>query len=275
MRPCIFTTNRRVAWAVWACAAAMVLATPAAARANVLYEFNQDEEGWSSTGSPAWVWSKDSANEGSWKAFCDGEVSVRYLLSPCLKVVNPQHPSPDSIDIDFQHRFRFQDNPAGEPLWGAGQVQYMLNASGTWLGITGWESSGTELAPTFSVSGTSAYVPPLISPGDAFVGTSPKYANSGGGGVYDKSSFQISGLTVGDEIKFRFAAAMFISGTCPSLINPVGSNPIWELDDFEVKGVVETECVPEPSALLIAALGSASCIACRLRRRPGTAPAIA
>lgn len=270
MKPCILTVNRRVAWTVRACVAALVLATPAAARANVLYEFNQDEEGWSSNSSPAWVWSKKSANEGSWKAFCDRKVSVRYLISPCLKVKDPQHPKPDSIDIDFQHRFHFQDNPAGEPLWGGGQVQYMLNGNGVWLGITGWESSGTELAPTFSVTGTSAYAPPLISPGDAFVGTSPKYADSGGGGVYDKSSFQISGLTVGDEVKFRFVAAMFVSGTCPSLIDPLRSYPIWELDDFEVKGVVETECVPEPTGLVIAVFGAGSCALWRLRRRAGT-----
>lgn len=247
MNLCVYNTSRGASWAVLACGAAIAIATPAAVRGNVLYDFNQDEQGWSSTSSPAWLYTKESANEGSWKAFCNGEVSVRYLYSPCLEINNPSFPKPSSIDVDFQHRFHFQDNPAGEPFWGAGQVQYMLNASGTWLGITGWESSGTELAPTLSVSGTSAYVPPLLSPGDAFVGTSPKYANSGGGGVYDKSSFQISGLAAGDEIKFRFAAAMFVSGSCPSLIDPLGSNPIWEVDDFEVKGVVEAECVPEPT----------------------------
>jgi len=263
MNLCVHTTTRRAAWV---CAAAIVLSAPAA-RANVLYEFNQGEEGWSSTSSPAWLYTKESDNEGSWKAFCDGAVSVRYLYSPCLKVDNPQHPSPDSIDIDFQHRFHFQDNPAGEPFWGAGQVQYMLNASGTWLGITGWESTATELAPTFSVSGTSTYVPPLISPGDAFVGTSPKYANSSGGGVYDKSSFQISGLTVGDEVKFRFVAAMFVSGSCPSLIDPLGSNPIWELDNFEVKGVVEAECVPEPAGLTALVAACVAWLGWRGRRR--------
>lgn len=268
----VHKTRRVASWAVQACALAIAIAAPAAAWANVLYEFNQDEEGWSSTSSPEWLYTKESANEGSWKAFCDGEISVRYLYSPCLRVNDPQHPSPDSIDIDFQHRFHFQANPAGEPLWGAGQVQYMLNASGTWLGITGWSSTGGELAPTFSVSGTSAYVPPLISPGDAFVGRSPKYANSGGGGVYDKSSFQVSGLVPGDEIKFRFVAAMFISGTCPSLVDPLGSNPIWELDDFEVKGVVEAECIPEPAGIVIALLGVAGCALWRYRPR---APALA
>lgn len=264
----VHKTRRGASWAVHACALAIAITAPAAAWANVLYEFNQDEEGWSSTSSPEWLYIKQSANEGSWKAFCDGEVSARYLYSPCLRVESPG--ALGSIDIDFQHRFHFQDNPPDEPLWGAGQVQYMLNASGTWLGITAWKSSGGELPPTFSVSGTSAYVPPLISPGDAFVGTSLKYANSGGG-VYDKSSFQISGLVPGDEVKFRFVAAMFISGTCPSLIDPLGSNPIWELDNFGVNGVVEAECIPEPAGIVIALLGVAGCALWRCRPR---APAL-
>lgn len=226
--------------------------TAAPAQANVLYEFNQDQDGWTSTSTPSWTWSQFSTNEGSWKSLCDNTAFVSYLYSPCLQVDDPSHPSPDSIDVDFQHRFRFQDNPATAPLWGAGQVQFMLNNSGTWQGVTTWSNDGTELWPTLSPP-PSELVPPLLSPGGIFAGTSPKYANTGAGGVFDKSSFQISGLSLGDMVQFRFVSVT--TGTsCPTPIDPRGVNPLWDLDTFQVKGVVP--CVPEPSSIALAAAGA-------------------
>lgn len=235
------------------------------------YNFNKDDGGWTSPDpAPNWIYGQLPANEKSWKAFCPGEVAASVLLSPCFEI------GEKSIDVDFGHRFRFQDNPAGKLPAGAGQVQFSLNDSGTWLGISTWSSQGAELAPTFTPS-SPATIPPLVAPGLAFVGTSPKYFNSpNGGGNFNESSFQLANLTPGDEIRFRFVAAMF-GPACPSCMPAGGGkgkppcdpgmNPLWDLNRFHIKGAKEIVCVPEPSGLALAAAGGAAAALLARRRR--------
>ena len=167
-----------------ACLCAAVAMFPATgATANELYNFKMSPGGWISGGTPGWEWSRPSpnSNEDSWKAFCTGIVSTSYLYSPCLEVRTPSGTPAGRIDVDFEHRFRFEDNPGGtyppstsitNPQ-GAGQVQFMLNNSGIWQGIKTWDSGGSEIVPQF-FSGSPTYVPPLANPGLSFVGTSPK-----------------------------------------------------------------------------------------------------
>lgn len=235
------------------------------------YNFNQNDGGWTSPApAPNWIYGQLPANEKSWKAFCAGGVAASFLLSPCFEIEE------ESIDVDFNHRFRFEDNPPGETPAGAGQVQYSLDDGGTWLGISTWSSQGSEIAPPFTPS-TPDTAPPLVAPGLAFVGTSPHYFNSpSGGGNFNNSSFQLMNLTPGDEIRFRFVAAMF-EPACPSCKDggdghdekPCDSrtNPLWDLNRFEIKGAVETPCLPEPGGLALVAAGAASAALLVRRRR--------
>jgi hypothetical protein len=259
-----------------ACLCAAVAMFPATgATANELYNFNMSPGGWISGGTPGWEWSRPSpnSNKDSWKAFCTGIVSTSYLYSPCLEVRTPSGTPAGRVDVDFKHRFRFEDNPGGtyppstsitNPQ-GAGQVQFMLNNSGIWQGIKTWDSGGSEIVPQF-FSGSPTYVPPLANPGLSFVGTSPKYGNTPkGGGNFNESSFLISGLTDGDKILFRFVAAMF-TDSCPKpLPDPLVQNPLWDVNRFQIKGAVE--CVPEPGSVILAATGLLAGLGSYSRRR--------
>lgn len=259
MHPCRWPRGLR-AWFSRVMFFLLLIASLAARAEN--YNFNQNDGGWTSPApAPNWNYGQLSANEKSWKAICAGGMAASFLLSPCFEIEHK------SIEVDFAHRFRFEGNPPGSTPSGAGQVQYSLDDGGTWLGITTWSSQGSELAPLFTPSSPGT-VPPFVAPGLAFVGTSPKYFNSpSGGGNFNNSSFQLMNLTPGGEIRFRLVAAMF-EPECPSCTDGGGGkdkqpcdskiNPLWDLNRFQIKGAVETPCVPEPGGLALAAAGAAS-----------------
>lgn len=117
--------------------------------------------------------------------------------------------------------------------------------------------------------------PPLAF-GVGTVGNSSLSPNNFNGNIVDGFNFGIyvgevttqpldDSLLVRDSINFEFAG---FSGFSLSQISPHGVFGFGTNPDQIVS-------VPEPSTLLIAALGSVSCLACRLRRRPNAAPAIA
>lgn len=116
--------------------------------------------------------------------------------------------------------------------------------------------------------------PPLAF-GVGTVGNSSLSPNNFNGNIVDGFNFGIyvgevttqpldDSLLVRDSINFEFAG---FSGFKLAQISPHGVFGFGTGPDQIVS-------VPEPSALLIAALGSVSCLACRLRRRPNAAPAI-
>ena len=286
-----FSVSRlRVASVVSACLGAAIAMFPAAsAPANELYNFNPNDGNWFSPTTPAWEWSDPvpAINLKSWKAFCTGSAGATSILySPCLEVKTSEGQTAGRVDFDFSHRFRFQDSPLPDPLVnpnGAGQVQFMVNNSNVWLGVSlsgtfggltvAWDGTGEKVVPTFSTS-DPLYVPPLANLGAnlglSFVGTSPKYANTGGGGNFDDSSFSISGLNQGDLLQFRFVSAMF-SSTCPTPVPDV-QNALWDVNLVEIKGVVE--CVPEPGSVVLAATGLIVGLGSYWRRRTALAAAL-
>lgn len=241
-----------------ATALSMALSPLAATRAEDIetFNFNKSESGWIPD-LAAWAYSKQSADEGSWKFSSTGSGTVAaYLYSPCLTVTDPK----GEVTFDFNngHKFNFgSPAPPSDPnfIGGAGQVQYSLDDGLTWSGVPEnlWSSQGVNIPPTLDPNDITSPAP-LLTSGMAFQGTS-------GGVNYIASAFTLPlGVgAIGSDVQFRLLGNIRNVAVMPTGI-------AWDVDKIQIKGVVQ--CVPEPGTIALATTGGVlSWIGLNRRRR--------
>lgn len=267
--------------AATAVVAALSLAVSVARAGNVVYEFNQSEDGWTVTSDglnqPQQPWTWDDGVNG-WSAYWGNESpgSGTYLVSPLL-CVDPDGSSDNSkfVRLEMLHLFNFGTgtNPAT-----LGQAQYRVN-SGPWLGIRSDDFDPTNNNPPEHYRPLYANPPaPFIDstpyplptpPGDwdvaAWDGATQNFAQ----GQHKASNFTLNYFTgnplyyplvPGDTIQFRFLMGTLVSSTAAT------PEMNWEITKVEIKGVVE--CVPEPGSVVLAlAGGGLAFVGMRLRGR--------
>jgi len=116
------------------CAAAALL-TGRDSVANVEFNFNSTQEGWtfgtiqgSGTDTPYWFFEKASSKDnGGLQAFllASGANAGAWALSPCMEVKK----NDPTIDIDFSHYTLFSSTDI------LGQVQFRVDTTGTGFGL--------------------------------------------------------------------------------------------------------------------------------------------
>jgi len=258
----------RAAWPsrLWWCVVAAVALAPwslaeYAARATDIegYNFNTSPSGWSS-GPGQWEWTEQGSNEQSWKLLLSGtNPSANYLFSPCLTVTDT------TVRFDFQeHRFRFGTSGTVAPITyvpPAGQVHYTLDGI-TWQGIplALWSNTGPDVPPTLNPADFLPTTTALLTSGYAFQGMSDGYdANNP---AFIKSGFDLT-LALGTSLQFRLLGDL---GGQTFLADP--DDPLWDVDNVQIKGVVPGPCVPEPGTLALLGIGGGLVVLAGLRRTP-------
>jgi hypothetical protein len=233
-------------------ATALPLGVPATARATDIqeYNFNNSDGGWYSD-LDDWAWSKQTANEGSWKFFSTGSsAATAYLYSPCFTVTDPQGTL--TFNLNNGHKFNFGlPAPPLDPnyLGGAGQVQYSLDDGLSWQAVPLWSTQGGDVAPTFDPALMTSPTP-LLTDGFAFQGQSS-------GPNFISSAFTLA-AGLGNDVQFRFLGNIRDPALVPSGI-------AWDVEEIQIKGVVE--CVPEPGSIALAGSGALCGSVLLLRRR--------
>lgn len=234
--------------------------------ANIQFNFNSNDGGWTGTSPPAdpwWQWEKSPSSEaGGWQGFMGspGDLAIAYLESPCLEILQESQ-SQTYIHVDISHQYAFPEGMQG-------QVQFNFNTGSgwqaNWLAVpsSAWTHDGDHDVPLATA------LTPLLS-GPAFDGTSDHLPTGGHG----NSVFELpwadwgGGLQNGDEIRFRFALAR--TGT---LGEDPGIDPllVWEINDVQIDGA-KLCAVPEPDGLTLASIaavvGGAGLAGRRARRR--------
>ena len=224
------------------------------------YNFNTSPSGWTS-GPGQWEWTPLGSNEKSWKILLTGtNPSANYLYSPCLTVTDT------TVRFDFQeHRFKFGTSGTVAPITyvpPAGQVQYTLDEV-TWQGVplALWSNTGPDVPPTLNPADfTGSPTTDLLASGYAFQGMSNGYDNSNP--AFIKSGFDLS-LALGSSLRFRLLADL---GGQTFSANP--KEPLWDVDNVQIKGVVPGPCLPEPGTLALVGIGGGLFVLSRLRRTP-------
>ena len=246
----------RVAW-IWLVIVTALLPWSARAEDIELYNFNTSDGGWTS-GLGQWEWTEQGSNEKSWKLLLTGSnPAANYLYSPCYTVTDTL------VRFDFQeHRFDFGVSGTAAPITyvpPAGQVQYSLDGI-TWQGvpIAFWSNTGPDIPPTLNPADFLPTTTALLTSGYAFQDMSPGYDQSNP--AFIKSGFDLT-LALGSPLQFRL-----LGDQGDQVLS--GSNPIWDVDIVQIKGVVPGPCVPEPGTLALAAIGGVAALGLRLRRKP-------
>ncbi|MFM7107616.1 MAG: hypothetical protein ACKOZU_03295 [Planctomycetaceae bacterium] len=220
------------------------------------FNFNTGPAGWTSP-EGQWLYTEEGSNEKSWKLPLNGtNPAANYLSSPCLTITDK------TVRFDLQeHRFSFGTSGTEAPITyvpPAGQVQYQLDDD-DWRGIpiTAWYP---YVAP-----GDGGDVPPMLDPAALAPGTATQlvadgWAFQGMSDGYDaanpkfiRGAFELSGLPVGGEIAFRLLGDL---GDAKFPADP--NHPIWDVNNIQIKGVVEGPCAPEPGGLALAASAAAA-----------------
>lgn len=220
------------------------------------YNFNTGPAGWDSPVGQ-WLYTAEGSNEKSWKLPLTGtNPTANYLDSPCFTITDK------TVRFDLQeHRFSFGTSGSGDSITyvpPAGQVQYRLDG-GDWRGIplAAWypyvdSGGGNDVPPALD---PDAFAPntatKLVPDGWAFQGmsdgydaTSPKFIGS---------AFVLAGLPVGAEIAFRLLGDL---GDGKFAADP--KLPIWDVNNVQIKGVVEGPCAPEPGGLALGGSAAAA-----------------
>lgn len=245
----------RAAMLVAAGMGSVVVATVARATDVQQYNFNTGPAGWTSP-EDQWLYTEEGSNEKSWKLPLTGtNPAANYLYSPCFTITDT------IVRFDLQeHRFSFGESGTVEPITyvpPAGQVQYRLDDEPKWHGIPldRWypyvsPGGGSDVPPTLDpnefASGTA-----LLPDGWAFQGVS--LGSGDKNPKFIKSAFELSGLPLGGEIEFRLLGDLG-GKTFPA--DPL--NPIWDVNNVQIKGVVEADCLPEPGGFALAASATAA-----------------
>lgn len=220
------------------------------------YNFNTGPAGWESPVGQ-WAYTEMGSNEKSWKLPLTGtNPAANYLSSPCFTITDK------TVRFDLQeHRFSFGTSGTEPPITyvpPAGQVQYRLDDD-EWRGIPieAWypyvgPGDGSDVPPTLD---PSAFAPgtttKLVPDGWAFQGMSDGYDATNP--KFIRSAFELSGLTMGAEIAFRLLGDL---GDGKFAADP--EHPIWDVNNVQIKGVVEGPCAPEPGGLALMASAAAA-----------------
>ena len=286
---------------VIAAVACVLAAAPAKAQSS--WNFQSSNGGWTSTwdgpwtpNGYKWLWTGTTTpnpltggTSPHWHVLAQQvteSTPTAYLLtSPVFSGLSGTVPS-QNARISIAHDFLLRMGTGGSPIT-AGQLQYRLNGSGTWIGLplaafTSGSSvliddpvfgpspfkSGTStqfvnqtsyVAPTYvTPTGTAAL--PYISPGAAaFTGTTPGWST----GYVPSQAFlnantglPASGIT---SLELRF--------TNLNLASNCGVDDGWNVRFVQVDFDTGIPPVPEPGTLALGAVGLASLIATRALRR--------
>jgi hypothetical protein len=240
--------------AVWSwCAVTMVTAWSTDVQQ---YSFNTGPAGWTSPAGQ-WLYTAEGSNEKSWKLPLTGaNPEANHLYSPCFRITD------ETVRFDLQeHRFSFGTSGSIDPIAyvpPAGQVQYRLD-DGAWRGIplADWypdvgPGGGGDVPPTLDPFAFAPGTPTtLVGDGWAFQGVSLGYADKNP--KFIGSAFVLFGMPMGAEITFRLLGDLG-GKTFP----PDPLQPIWDVNNVQIKGVVEGECLPEPGGLALAASAAAA-----------------
>lgn len=276
--------------------ACLLVAAPA--RAQTSWNFQVDDGNWSTSGErlkqPAsanylWQWNNGSTTlspaKPRWHVESEGvtrsTASAYYLESPLLTLTG----TVNSARISIAHNYLFRTGTDGKPLY-AGQFQYQLNESGTWVGLplnafsTGSVSS---FLPAFGFSpfwtGTSVQIVdrstfvvpnyltptgsgtlPFVTPGAAtFTGSSPGWS-----AAYVPSQVILTastGLPAGgiQSLQMRFTNLNYGAGCLPQ--------DGWNVKFVQVDFSDVINPVPEPTALALIGVGLATLAARAAARR--------
>lgn len=224
----------------------------------IQYNFNTGPAGWTSPVGQ-WLYTAEGSNQKSWKLPLSGtNPPANALLSPCFTITDSR------VRFDLQeHRFAFGWSGTVAPVTyvpPAGQVQYSFDEGFTWRGVPldrwyplvepgGGSDTPPSLDPASFPPGT---VTTLLDDGYAFQGMSRGYADKNP--KFIKSAFVLEDLPVGGALRFRLVGDL---GGKTSAADPL--HPIWDVNQVQIKGVVEGPCLPEPGglALAVAAAGAA------------------
>lgn len=161
-------------------------------------------------GTPAGPWVYNSG-AGSWSADGGEGVVNSALDSPVITV-----PSASSLEIDFNHRYNFEDD--GTTRWDAGQLRISTNG-GAFEPVLPAAYSQNGPPTDRPITGNS---PPLNGQ-FAFNNTSPGF----GDGTFINSVASLGDFNAGDELQLRFIGAWdegFIQTPAPN----------WEIDSVLV-----------------------------------------
>ena len=229
------------------CAGPSLLTARPAVAANLNFNFNNGEEGWTASPpstNPLWEYHGGSSSVGGgWHGSVSSlEGTVAYLLSPCLEI--NQNNNQEYIHGDLSHEYAF-------PVSTQGQLQYMYSLGGVWQpgwhvirnesaagAHDGWVTDGDHDSPNVIA------ISPLVDVGNAlaFSGTSAHQATGGHGnsGFFLRWADVAAGFGNGDEIMFRFALG--ITGDDAA---GIPSETVWEINAMQFDGVQLCAAVPE------------------------------
>jgi hypothetical protein len=267
----------------------LLAAAPARAQTSTSWNFQLDDGNWTTAGqrlkqppnaAAFWTWSSPSiaVNGGPnphWHVTSEGvarsTASSYSITSPVLTTTG----TVNSARISIAHDFLFRTGTAVTPLY-AGQFEYQLNNSGTWVGLplsaftSGsvnvfnpvfgfspfWSGTSLQLVdqsafvlPNYlTPTGTNAL--PFLAPGAAaFTGTSPGWPTA-----YVPTQAFLSGTALVpalgiQSLQLRFANLNYGAGCLPE--------DGWNVKFVQVDFSDAIDPVPEPATLALAGLALA------------------
>lgn len=276
------------------------LLAAAPAHAQTSWNFQLNDGGWTTSGDRLyfppnlanfWQWTTSSTVSGGtaphWHVVSQKvektTASAYYLVSPVLTMTG----TVNSARISIAHDYLFQTGTTGTPLY-AGQFEYQLNNSGTWVGLplNAFASGSVSVfSPTFgyspfwSVSSTSVQlvdqstfvVPnyltptgsgtlPFVAPGAAtFTGTSPGWSTA-----YVPSQAILTGSTGLPAGGIQFLQMRFTNFNYGATCDPQDG---WNVKFVQVDFSDVINPVPEPAALALVGTGLATLAATAATRR--------